>query len=456
MSKERLWELIEQRKKEFEDISDAVWDFAELRFQEHKSSKLQREFMEKEGFRITCPVAGMGTAFIAETGSGKPVFAILGENDALPQQSQVANICEQRPIEEGASGHACGHNLLGTGGMEAACALKTYMEENHIPGTLRYYACPGEEGGGGKVFMARAGVFDDVDIAQSWHPSCDTTMDNTMLACVSFYIRFHGVAAHAAGEPWNGRSALDAAELMNSGVNYLREHMLPTSRIHYAYTNAGGTAPNVVQPFCELSYCVRATDGDYMEELYNRVIDCAKGAALMTGCTLEEPYIYSAFKDYLWNDTLDELTLKNLEILLPQISYTEDELAYAEKLKKCGTVPDAETPIDLTINYDRRKPPRGSSDVADASYCMPLTQARVVSATIGSVGHGWTTTVVGKNGIAHKGMHTAAKCIASCFYDMWEDPSIIEKAKADHQKMLHGRTYKTMVPPERKPGDGFQ
>ena len=452
MKKERLYELIDQRCKEFEKISDTVWDTPELCFKEFESTKVQREFMENEGFKITTPVAEMDTAFIAEFGTGKPVIAILGENDALAAQSQMADVAEAKPIVEGANGHACGHNLLGTGSMEAACALKTYMTENNISGTIRYYACPAEEGGGGKVFLARSGAFDDVDVAFSWHPSDDNTLDNTGLACVTFDLNFKGKAAHAAGEPWNGRSALDAAELMNVGVQFLREHVTTDTRIHYAFLNSGGIAPNVVHSATTLRYCVRAASSDYMEEVYKRVMKIAEGAAMMTETTVEGPFISSAYNDFLWNDTLDDLVLSNLEKLLP-IKYTKEEEEYAAKFQKHGNKPDAEYPLDMTINYDRRKPARGSTDVADVSYCVPISQSRVVSAAIGSIGHGWTTTAQGKSSIAHKGMHTAAKMIAGCVYDIWNDPELIEKAKADHMKMTNGRKYHTMMPASMKPGE---
>ena len=452
MGKEQFYGYVDERKKDFEDMSDAIWDYAELCFKEFKSSKLQREYMEKDGFRITTPVAGMETAFIAEYGSGKPVLAILGENDALAGQSQVADIPEQRPIVPGASGHACGHNLLGSGSIEAACALKRYMEANGTKGTLRYYACPAEEGGGGKVYMAAAGVFDDVDAAVSWHPSADNAMDNTGLACITVNFRFEGKAAHASGEPWNGRSALDAVELLCVGVQYLREHMLPDSRIHYAILNTGGTAPNVVQHTAEAQFVIRATEADYMEELYARVLKVAEGAALMTETKFCEPYIVSAYKNFVRNDVMDDLIIDNFRPLLP-IEYTPEELEYAEMLKKCGTTPDAPTPVDYSFNDDKCKPARGSTDVADVSYVTPISQARVCCASIGSVGHGWTTTVQGKSALAHRGMHTAAKVLGGCLIDLYENPELLQKARDEFLAATGGRKYHTIMPTDRTPGE---
>jgi aminobenzoyl-glutamate utilization protein B len=452
MLNDQLLGYIDETAGDFEKISDTVWEYAELCLKEIKSSKLQMEYMEKAGFRITTPVANMQTAFIAECGSGKPILAILGENDALAGQSQCADVAEQRPVVPGATGHACGHNLLGTGSMEAACALKKYMEANNIKGTLRYYACPAEEGGGGKVYLTAAGAFDDVDAAVSWHPSCDNALDNSGLACVTVNFRFEGVAAHAAGEPWNGRSALDAAELTCTGVQYLREHMTTDARIHYAFLNAGGTAPNVVQHTAEVQFVVRAADGDYMEELYGRVCKVAEGAALMTGTRFREPYIVSAYKNFVRNNAMDDLIIRNFKAMLP-LKYTQEELDYARAFQACGTRPDAETPVDYTFNDDKYKPARGSTDVADVSYVVPISQARVVSAAIGSVGHGWTTTAEGKSSLAHNGMHTAAKLLASCIADLFEDPELLRQVRADFDAERGGKKYHTIMPTDRIPGE---
>ena len=451
MSKEQYFGYVEERKKDFEDMSDAVWEYAELCFKEYKSTKLQREYMERDGFRITTPVAGMDTAFIAECGSGAPILAILGENDALAGQSQVADIAEQKPIVPGGNGHACAHNLLGSGSIEAACAMKRYMEANGIKGTLRYYACPAEEGGGGKVYMTAAGAFDDVDAAVSWHPSADNALDNTGLACITVNFRFEGRAAHASGEPWNGRSALDAVELLCVGVQYLREHMTPDARIHYAVTNTGGSAPNVVQHTAEAQFVIRAAEADYMEELYSRVLKVAEGAALMTETKFCEPYIVSAYKNFVRNDAVDDLIIANFKPLLP-IQYTQDELDYAKVLQKCGTKPDAKTPIDLEFDENKCKPARGSTDVADVSYVTPISQARVCCASIGSVGHGWTTTVQGKSSLAHKGMHTAAKLMGGCLIDLFEKPEILKRVRREFEENIGGRKYTTIMPTNRKPG----
>lgn len=452
MDKKQLFEFIDAKEQVFYDTADFVFDHPETCFQEYESSGYQMKVMEAQGFQIINPLGEMETAFAAVWGEGKPVIGILGENDALPNQSQVPDYVGAKSIEEGANGHACAHNLLGSGSMQAAVALKDYMEANGLKGTIKYVLCPAEEGGGGKVFLARSGAFEDLDCALTWHPSDDSTPDQTGLACVSFDLTFEGKAAHAAGEPWNGRSALDAIELLNIGVQFLREHVTPDTRIHYGYVDAGGSAPNVVQRHAKIRYCVRAANADYMESVYHRVIDVARGAALMTGTTFQEPYIYSAYKDFLWNDTLDKLMMSHLEEQFP-IEYTEEELAYAAQFVPYGRFPEAKDPINKEIWYDFRKPARGSTDVADVSYCCPTTSFRVVAAPNGAIGHGWTTTVVGKSSLAHKGMRTAAAMIAMTAIDLIEKPELLEQAKADFEKMGGGKPYHTMVPDSLKPGD---
>lgn len=444
MEKKRLFEIIDADKLSFERISDDIWDHPELCFHEVYSTEIQRAYMEKAGFRITNPFCGLATSFVAECGNGKPVIAILGENDALANQSQCADIPEPQPEKEGGNGHACGHNLIGTGGMEAACALKRLMEERKMSGTVRYIACPAEEGGGGKVILARRGAFDDVDAAVSWHPGCDNALNNTGLACCNAVFRFVGKAAHAAGEPWNGRSALDALELMTTGIQYLREHITPDARIHYAITNTGGTAPNVVQREAELLVCVRAQSNHYMADLHRRVCKVAEGAATMTETQLESVRIESAYANFLRNDTMDELVIRNVKEQFP-IEYTTEELAYAAQFQKKGNLPEALDPICRVFDENKYKPSRGSTDVADVSWIVPISQARITCAATGSVGHGWTTTAQGKSSIAHKGMHVAAKVMAGCVYELLTKPELLAAAKEDHQKALQGKSYFSLM-----------
>lgn len=443
--KEELLKLIDEHSGEFEDVSDAVWGFAETCFNEHKSSALQMQFMADRGFRITTPVCGMDTAFIAECGSGAPILAILGENDALPNMSQVAGSDKEEPIVAGENGHGCGHHLLGTGGMEAAAALKIYMEKNGLPGTIRYYACPAEEGGGGKVYMACGGAFDDVDAAVTWHPADQNHLCFAGKSCVTANFQFFGKAAHAAGEPWNGRSALDAVELMNVSAQFLREHMKTDCRLHYAILNSGGTAPNVVHKEAMVQYVVRSMDGAYLNELFGRVCDIAKGAALMTGTTVSEPNIISAYSSRIFNYTFADVMLENWKALLP-IQYTEEELACAKKYNALGVHPDPDAPIATELDDRKRTEVGGTTDVNDASWFVPVMQADVALCPKGVPGHSWQLVSMGKTPLAHKGMHTAAKIMATTLLDLLESPELVEKIKDEFHENMKGRKYKSLMP----------
>ncbi len=433
--------IIDANCKAFEAISDQVWAFAEVSFDEHQSSKLQSQYMQDQGFRVSRGIAGMDTAFIAEWGKGKPVIAILGENDALPAQSQMADVTKAQPIAAGQPGHACGHNLLGTAGMEAACAAKAYLEKNHCDGTIRYYGCPAEEGGAGKVYMIMDGAFSDVDCTLTWHPGVSYGINKKAMAIVSVHFRFDGKASHAYAAPWAGRSALDAVELMNVGVNFLREHVKPNTYMHYAVTNSGGAAPNVVQQTAEVYYVLRSPSSEYLREVYQRVLDCAKGAALMTGTTLAEPYISSAMSPLIQNATLNRLTLENMNAYFP-VDYTREELEYAKRFQKCGSKPDAEFPMDQVL-ID------GSmftcTDAADVSWVTPAVLFKCSTLAIGTPGHSWNTTAQGKSPIAYRGMHTAAKIMANTLLDLIEQPENVEQAKEDFQREMNGKTYKTLM-----------
>ena len=283
-----LSQLIQNRSDEFISISDDIWGFAESRFQEFRSYERQAAYMEQEGFRVKKGIAGEDTAFIAEYGSGKPVIALLGEYDALSGLSQKADEPSHCPLQEGGDGHGCGHNLLGTASLAAAVALKEYMAEKNLPGTIRYYGCPAEENAGGKAFLVRDGAFADCDIAITWHPGwMNQVTPSGSLANFRVFYTFHGKSAHAAGAPHLGRSALDGVEIMDVGVNYMREHMIDEARIHYAIINTGGTAPNVVQSEAQVLYAIRAPKVTQVKELFERVSDCARGAALITGTTVD-------------------------------------------------------------------------------------------------------------------------------------------------------------------------
>ena len=305
-------EYIEKRRETFIQLSDKIWETPEIYFEEYQSAEYLCQALEGEGFQVERKVAGLQTSFIGSFGSGSPVVAILGEFDALPGLSQKKGLTQNEPITAGGHGHGCGHNLLGTGAFAAAVSIKEYMKQTGLKGTVRYYGCPAEESGSGKAYMARAGLFDDVDFALSWHPETKPIIMNfSSLANYAVRFIFNGKSAHAAAAPHLGRSALDAVELMNIGVNYLREHMIPEARVHYAITDTGGNSPNVVQAHAEVAYLIRAPKKKQVMDLYNRVNDIAKGAALMTGTKMEAVF-EGAASDLVPNHILANIMYKNL------------------------------------------------------------------------------------------------------------------------------------------------
>ena len=312
---EKIWQLVDARKDAYEALSDRVWGMPEICYTEYRSVAEHRAMLEQEGFRITENVAGIPTAVVGEAGDGGPVIAILGEYDALPGLSQVAGIAEPKEIERGGHGHGCGHNLLGSAALLAATAVKNYLAEAGVKGRVRYYGCPAEEGGAAKTFMVRAGCFDDVDIAITWHPGAMNRVDDALsLAGARIDYAFFGRASHAAASPHLGRSALDAVELMNVGVNYMREHMPSDARIHYAMLDSGGIAPNVVQAYAKVRYSIRARDVRGMNALVKRVHKIADGAALMTE-TRVEVSVASAVSNLLGNTPLEKAMQSQLERL---------------------------------------------------------------------------------------------------------------------------------------------
>lgn len=451
--KKRIADIIEDNKADFETMSDTIWDYAEILFEEYKSSKLQADYLAAHGFKITMPVAGLDTAFVAEWGEGKPIIGVLGEYDALPNCSQEADVPEYKPIVEGGNGHACGHNILGTACVEAFCALKTYMEETGLKGTIRYYGCPAEEGGGGKVIMMHDGLFDDLDAALSWHPAgMNDVSDGEMgTACVTANFNFHGIAAHAAGAPDKGRSALDAVELMNVGANFLREHVPDGTRIHYAILNSGGPAPNVVHAEATVQYVVRSHYDEVVADVFERIKDISKGAALMTGTKVDEPVITSAYASRIPCHVINDLTVANFKEVLP-IDFTDEDRDYAKQFQPYGARPnDAEALRTDLHEPDRSGGPRrvgGSSDCADVSWAAPLNAFTVTSMINGAINHGWTTTVTGKSPIAHKGMHAAAKILAMTAYDMLSDEDKMAAVREDWKARKGDRKYKSLMFPE--------
>jgi aminobenzoyl-glutamate utilization protein B len=466
-NEDEIWRLVETKREDYVALADRVWGMPELCYAETRSAEEHRQMLEREGFRVTTNVAGIPTAVMGEAGEGGPVIAILGEYDALPGLSQQAGVAEPRPVPGETSGHGCGHNLLGAGAMLAAAAVKDWLAANGIQGRVRYYGCPAEEGGAAKGFMVRAGAFDDVDIAISWHPACFAGVNEPKsLANTRIDFTFHGRASHAAAAPHLGRSALDAVELMNVGVNYLREHVPQESRIHYAYLDAGGVAPNVVQAKAKIRYLIRAADVENLNRLVARVRKVADGAALMTE-TRVETQVVSAVSNLLGNTPLERLMQDSLDRLGPPPFDAEDMARAAEfqktlseediqsAYKKVG-LPRTDVPLaDRIVPLDSiRAPMMGSTDVGDVSWKVPTVQARGATHAIGTALHSWQATAQGKLPHAHKGLVHVAKVMAGTAVDALKRPEIIAAAKAEHHAKTGG-VYHCPLPEDAKPPIGM-
>ena len=476
MDKKKYQDYIDERADVICDASDKIWGYAELSLQEYKSCELYCEILRAEGFEVECPVAGIETAFKASFGSGRPVIGILAEYDALSGLSQKAGTTHREEIIKGGNGHGCGHNMLGAGSMAAAFAVKKYLEDKpEGSGTVVFYGCPGEEGGASKAFMARDGVWKDLDCAITWHPSSLTYVDSgTCNSCIQTEYAFKGIASHAAGSPEYGRSALDAVELMNVGVNFLREHMPDEARIHYAITDGGGASPNVVQPHAQVLYMVRSVLVKDALKLQERVDKIAQGAALMTETKMVKKFI-DGCSNLVPNRTLQELLYKNLkEVGAPKFDEADVELArqivdsYEVKHEglpdglKGMTAEDEEyilretdngkKPLnDFVVPYrfsNDREP--GSTDVGDVSWLTPTAQIYVTCFAANSPGHSWQNVSCGNSPIGHKGLLTAGKALCGAAIDMFEDHSIIEAAREEFKKAAKGG-YVCPVPEGAKP-----
>ncbi len=463
---ESLTRIIDAEKAEFIELSDRIWDNPEIRYQEHGAAADHIAMLRKQGFRITENIADIPTAFMGEAGSGKPVIAVLGEFDALAGLSQECGVAERKPLVESGHGHGCGHNLLGSASLLAATAVKNFLAENGLPGTVRYYGCPAEEGGSGKTFMARAGAFEDVDAAVSWHPGAfNAVFNEPSLANVQAYFRFDGRASHAGSSPHLGRGALDAVELMSVGVQYMREHMPTTARVHSAITNSGGISPNVVQPFAEVLYLVRSPDIDDLWPLFERVKKVAAGAALMTETEVSVE-IDRACSSILPNDTLAEAMYDNLVRLGPppfddldkafarkiQATLTKEDILAAYSERASVLKPDLEKPLhDGILPIKGMKPSSGSTDVGDVSWIVPTIQMWGACHAIGTPGHSWQLVAQGKMPLAHKGMIFAAKAMAATTLDALTDPDLLVRAKAELDERLGERGYRCPIPEDVLP-----
>ncbi|MGO4890429.1 M20 family metallopeptidase [Anaerobacillus sp. MEB173] len=463
-------DFIEKTRDNWISISDQIWSHPETRFEEYESTKLLIEPLKKEGFRIKECIANIETAFVAEFGKGKPVIAFLGEYDALSDMSQKGNIAYKERVKDSENGHGCGHNLLGTGTLAGAIALKNYMEEHDLIGTVRFYGCPGEEGGSGKTFMAREGVFDDVDMALCWHPGPHTgVIASSFLANIQAYFKFKGKSSHAAASPHLGRSALDAVELMNVGVNYLREHVKPETRIHYAITNTGGISPNVVQANAEVLYLIRAPEIEETKEVYERVIKIAEGAALMTETEVEVVFD-KACSNYIPNKVLGKTMYESLlEVGLPEFSADEKDyaneiwntLAQNEKSNAGQLIAIANENIkvsegqylteEIYPKYESNAILPGSSDVGDVSWITPTAQCMMTTCALGTALHSWQMVAQGTSSIAHKGLLQVSKVLALTAIKALGNNEIIDNAKQELQETLNGTPYECPIPADVKP-----
>lgn len=442
--KKQLIASVESHKEELISISDQIWANAEIAFQETESSKLLADYAEANGFIVERGVADIPTAFIATYGEGKPVISVLGEFDALPGISQKAQPTKE-PLEAGAAGHGCGHNLFGTASLGAAIAVKEMIEAGKIKGTVKFIGTPAEEKFFGKLWMLEAGVWDDVDVNVSWHPSADTKADvQSSLAMVDFIVEFKGQAAHAAADPWNGRSASDALELYTTGINYYREHIKPTVRIHY-HIQDGGQVVNVVPDYSKLWVRVRNTDTKGMLPVFEQVKKMAEGAAIMANVDYKYSLV-SGIRETLVNRTGGAVMQENLELLGP-LEYTEEEIAFGKKIQEMTDKPQVGMDSKIyPFEETRENPGGGSTDVGDVSWNVPNINLGVTVAPKDTPWHSWAVVACGGMSIGHKGMVMASKAMSMTMYDLFEDAKLVEEVKTEFKERKGDDVYKAMIP----------
>lgn len=460
MNEHPVWSFVERSQDRMRALADAVWATPETCYGETRSAAAHEAELRHQGFRITAQAAGIPTAVIGEAGEGGPVIAFLGEYDALAGLSQQADIAETSPLSPGGNGHGCGHNLLGAAAMLAAVAVRDWLAETGTPGRVRYYGCPAEEGGAGKTFMVRAGLFDDVDIAISWHPhSIPAIMRGSSLSNCRVDFAFTGRAAHAAGAPHLGRSALDAVELMNVGVNYMREHMPDSARLHYALIDAGGISPNVVQARALVRYVVRDKTAPEMLKLLERVRKVAQGAALMTETDVTDT-VLAAVSNLVPNAPLCDAMQRNLDQLGPppfdaadrayaarfQSTFSDDDIA--DSYRSIGlTRRDGLSLTDFVAPADTPPEPLGgSTDVGDVSWVVPTVQLWGATYAIGTPFHSWQMVAQGKSSAALKGMVHAAAVMAATGVDAMVDPDLRARARADLDARVGAKGYLCPLP----------
>lgn len=450
--KQQALDAIMQQEKEMIRMSDAIWALAETALEEEESYKILADYAESQGFQVERGVAEMPTAFVATYGSGRPIIGILGEFDALPGISQQA-VPEKKPLKDGAPGHGCGHNLFGVGSLGAAVAIKQLMESGQLKGTIRFYGTPAEEKYFGKLYMARAGLFEDLDACLDWHPSDKISANvQSSLALVDFIVEFYGQAAHASSDPWNGRSAVDGLELYTTGINYLREHIKPTVRIHY-HIQHGGDVVNVVPDYAKVWTRVRDSKREGMEVVYERVKKIAEGAAIMANVDYKITLV-SGLHEVLVNRAGGAVLQKNLEALGP-ITYTEEESAFAYGIQKATGKPligiDG---LIYPLEETKENPEGGSTDVGDVSWLVPEIRLGVTTAPTDTPWHSWAVVACGGMSIGHKGMVYASKALALTMVDLYTDPDIIEEMKKEFKERKGEASYKAILPEGPPPVPG--
>ena len=452
--RQRLLEGMDARADHYGQLSRAIWEAAEVGYKETRSSALLRDELKAAGFRVEEGVAGMPTAFVATWGSGRPVIGLMGEFDALPGLSQDS-VPEPRPRVAGGAGHGCGHNLFGVASLAAALAVKAQLDARKLPGTIRFYGTPAEEGGNGKVYMVRAGLFDVADVVLHWHPSDRNAAARiSTLAVISAKFRFKGVAAHAASAPDRGRSALDAVMIMTHAVDLLREHIPQDSRLHYVITR-GGVAPNIVPDHTEVYLYARHPAIAVLDGIWQRVVKAAEAGALATGTTMEMQLIGST-PELLTNEAMTDLIDRNLR-QVGGVHYTADERRFAETLQKTF-VPGAARAIDEASTVRPPDDPMsiGSTDAADVSWVVPSGWFFAATYVPGTPGHSWQATACTGGSIGRKGMMVAAKTLALSAMDLLTDPARVAAARASFEKARGDRQYRSRIPATSAPPLGYR
>ena len=443
-NKDAINKSVEKHQVELIKLRDQIWAFAETALREHQSAKVLADYAEAQGFVVKRGVAGMPTAFTAEYGSGKPVIGIMGEYDALPGISQKAQPTKEALLT-GAGGHGCGHNLFGAGSLGAAVAVKELIQQGKLKGTVRFYGTPAEESVGGKIYMARDGLFSDLDVCLDWHPDTEIAANmQSSQAMVDFIVEFKGKAAHAAADPWNGRSATDGLEAFTHGVNMLREHVRPSVRMHYAIMR-GGDVPNVVPEYAKVWMWVRDSKRAGVDEVFNRVKEIATGAGIVAGVEAKVT-VQTGDYELLVNKKGAEALQTNLEQLGP-IIYTSEEIAFAKKIQEVqGGEQTGLNGKIYPLKETQEHPNGGSTDVGDISWIVPEITLTATTAPANTAWHGWSVVACGGMSIGHKGLVLASKSLGMTMVDLFESEQLRKDIRAEFEKRKAGHVYKAYIP----------